>query len=309
MKLITISDQQRLSVSLLDYGARITRIRFAEVDVALGYPSIQQYAHDPFYMGATVGPICNRISKASLNIEGEDYRLPANEGVNCLHSGGRGFDKELWAVKAHGPSQAEFGLSYDLTKIGLRGTLECLARYTVANGCLTIDYLTRCDQTTYVNLTNHVYLNLSGAEATIDDHCFELNAASFLNVDEQKLPNGTLTTLPNPCQYQFGSEALDAGLNGNPCDYHFNARDELMARISCASSGLNLEVCSNLPGYQFYTGTHLSEPFTPASGFCIETQHPPDAINQRDLEAPLLRPGDIRTTTTRYQFSQEELLA
>lgn len=317
MKLITISDRQSLSVSLLEYGARIASIQFAGIEVALGYASIEQYLQDPYYMGATVGPICNRIGNAMLRVEGEQCQLPANEGNNCLHSGGRGFDKEPWAINTVSASHAEFGLSYDLSEIGMRGTLECLARYSVVNGCLSIDYTTRCDQTTYVNVTNHVYLNLSGEGSSIQDHSFELNADSFLNVDEQKLPDGSVTKLPNPYHYRYGSDSADASLSGEPfgkpfgkpCDFHFNARGQRMAHISAASSGLNLEISSNLPGFQFYTGTFLSRPFEPASGFCIETQYPPDAINRPELEAPLLHAGQTRTVSTHYQFSKTELLA
>lgn len=301
MNLVTISDRQSLSIDLLDYGARITSIRFNELELALTYSKLEDYLSDSFYLGATIGPICNRVNDASMVIEGKRFVLPANEGRNCLHSGGKGFDKQWWSLGAHSRDHAEFLLEFDLASLGLNGNLSCTARYTVANGALTIDYSTRCDQTTFVNLCNHVYLNLSGTSKALDDHVFRLHAGSFLNVNEQKIPTGSATSLPDHFEYRINTKSSVAELDGF-CDHHFNTPDSAMMSASSLSSGVSLEVSSSNPGFQFYTGKFLSEPFAESSGFCVETQYPPDAINQNGLESPLLRAGEHLTQSTTFQF-------
>jgi len=297
-----ISDGQQLSVSLLNYGARIASIQFSGRELALTYADIQDYLSDPFYLGATIGPITNRVANAQLTINNRVFNMPANEGKNCLHSGGVGFDKALWTLTHADQSSVEYELDFDLSKLGMCGRLKTTARYSVQGGELTIDYTSECDTTTFINLTNHVYLNLSGQDASVEDHEFTIFAQSFVNVDQDSIPTGNITKLDSPMSYQLGSPPPFAEFNGL-VDHHFNSDSGKLVAAKSISSGIQMEVLSNAPGFQFYTGKFLSEPFIPSSGFCVETQLAPDAINQPNFYSPELKPGELRKQTTTYRFS------
>jgi len=113
MKLHQISDDEGLRVNLLDYGARITQINAYGLDLVCSYKDLNQFADDPFYLGATIGPITNRIKGGKLAVNGKHFQMPTNEGNNTLHSGGAGFDKEFWQVTAHSESSITFELNYE----------------------------------------------------------------------------------------------------------------------------------------------------------------------------------------------------
>jgi aldose 1-epimerase len=302
----SISDNQGLSVDLLNFGARICSINFHDSQLALGLDKIEDYLDEPNYLGASIGPITNRIANGQLTVNGELLQMPINQGNHTLHSGGIGFDKQIWQIKSHSSNQICYSLDYDMRLAGLRGRLKCKAIFRVAGGCLTVKYRSDCDAPCYVNLTNHVYLNLSRLD-DISDHQFQLNADSFVVVNNQKIPTGELKELSNPFKYQLGcspSSEFD-----RLCDHHFNVGEpeietvhEMMSVVS-PDSGISLTVSSNSPGFQFYTGNFLNSPFKPSGGFCVETQLAPDAINQPTLFSPLLDRGQLREQLTRFQFS------
>jgi aldose 1-epimerase len=303
MNLVSISDGDQLTVRLLDYGARLAAIEFSGKAVALGYQQAKQYLTDPYYLGATIGPITNRIANATLWVNNDQFTLPANDSGNCLHSGGtQGFDKQIWSLKSQTDQSVEFELLYDLAKVGMHGSLKTLARYKVARGALSVEYISTASHACYINLTNHVYFNLSGNRSSIQDHQFELFATSFVNVDAQNIPTGKLTPLSNPLRFSLSESPPYPEFTGL-YDHHFNAQDALMMRAKSESSGIKLEVSSDSPGFQFYTGQFLGSPFSASAGFCVETQLAPDAINQPDFYSPLLYPGETRRQHSVYTFS------
>jgi len=308
MKLHQISDDEGLRVNLLDYGARITQINAYGLDLVCSYKDLNQFADDPFYLGATIGPITNRIKGGKLAVNGKHFQMPTNEGNNTLHSGGAGFDKEFWQVTAHSESSITFELNYDLSKAGMRGALKSVARYSVDQGILRIEYESACDQDTYINLTNHVYLNLSGTSEAIVDHEFTLFADSMVVVDEENIPTGELKSLQAPWNYSLTEKPLLAELDGL-CDHHFNVgeprRSDITQMLKAVSktSGLQLHVRSNSPGFQLYTGNFLSDPFIASSGFCVETQLAPNAINQPDFYSPILKADEFRQQITELEFT------
>lgn len=310
MQNLTISDGQNLSVTLNNYGARILAVDFKGQRLALGYDTKDEYLGDPFYLGASIGPITNRIAHGKLTIHDKEFQMPCNEGKHSLHSGGIGFDKLTWRLKSQQSDSVCYELDFDLKTVGLAGQLRVLADYSVSNGALTICYTAQCDTDTYINLTNHVYLNLNGNGNTggdVSNHRFTLLADSFVDVDDQSIPNGKLIELNSPFEFSLSKSNLSQF--DSACDHHFNARPspegEMREIFYCISpsSGISLRVVSNSPGFQFYTGQFLSEPFAGSAGFCVETQLAPDAINQAHLESPLLQANQIRKQITEYHFS------
>lgn len=310
MQRSTISDGQGLSVDVLDYGARIASINFNGLELALSYPNDNDYLSDDFYMGASIGPISNRIRHGKLTIEGQCRQIPCNLMGHSLHSGNLGFDKETWSLCKVTKDSLNYELVYPLNKIGLTGELLVNAIYSVENGSLRLDYHCKTDTATYVNLTNHVYLNIDGG-SSIEHHEFELFADNYLDADQDNIPTGELIELQAPFKFQI-KNSTTSKLTGL-CDHHFNTKGGsaehsndlqkmLVARSS--KSNIELEFSSNSVGFQFYTGQFLSEPFAPSSGFCVEPQLPPNAINQSSFPSPLLMPNEDRKQSLLFKFNQ-----
>ena len=133
MQNLTISDGENLSVTLGDYGARILAVDFKGESLALGYKTKEQYLVDPFYLGASIGPISNRIAHGKLSIHGQEFQMPLNEGNHTLHSGGIGFDKLVWQLRSQQSDSVCYALDFDLETVGLKGQLSVLANYAVSN--------------------------------------------------------------------------------------------------------------------------------------------------------------------------------
>lgn len=307
---LSISDGQGLSVDLLNYGARICAIDFHGHQLALSLDRLEDYLDESFYLGASIGPITNRVANGQLTVNDELLQMPRNEGKHTLHSGGDGFDKQFWQLESHSPNQICYSLEYDMTLVGLKGTLTTHAIYRVTDGCLTVKYRSSCDVTCFINLTNHVYLNLSSLD-NISDHRFQLHADSFVVVDAENIPTGELRTLNKPLEYDLDQSRHPEFIG--LCDHHFNtSAAELnsmreMLNVVSPDSGISLTVSSNSPGFQFYTGKFLSAPFAPSGGFCVETQLAPDAINQASFYSPLLNPNQQVEQITQYQFSHASI--
>lgn len=312
MQKSSISDGQGLTVDLLDFGARIAAITFNGQSMALGYENDADFLTDPYYLGATIGPICNRINNGRFIIGEQLFQMPCNLGDHSLHSGGVGFDKETWTLVKASKNSVHYQLIYLLSRAGLEGRLLVDAIYTVENGGLRIDYHCKTDTTTYVNLTNHVYLNLDGSDS-IANHQFDIFAENYADVDQHGIPTGELIPLDAPMKYGImnSSRPEFSGL----CDHHFNTQsgsiehiDELQTMVIARSTlnNIELEISSNSVGFQFYTGKFLSQPFLPSAGFCVEAQLAPDAINQKHFPAPLLNQGDKRIQSMLLQFKQTD---
>ena len=309
----TTINSESLSVSLSSYGARILRIVYADQEVSLHYSDELSYRFDDAYLGATIAPITNRISEGKLAIDNKSYQLPKNEGDNTLHSGGAGADKIDWTVESTEPDCVIYSTDMDLAGLGLEGNLSLKTKYQVTGSELLIEYQAECSDHTYVNTTNHVYLNLSGnslagENKSIEDHVFNLFGQDFVDVDSHSIPDGSVTKLDeNPLEFSIGKKGAHREFDGM-VDHHFNvggsfsADLQLMARAKSLSTGITLEVHSNAPGYQFYTGKFLQDPFVESGGFCIETQLAPDAINQPDFYSPILRANEVRTHKTLLKF-------
>lgn len=312
MQRSTISDGQGLTVELLDFGARIAAINFNDAPMALGYANDADYLTDPYYLGATIGPICNRINQGRLSIGNELFQMPCNHNGHSLHSGDVGFDKESWSLVKATKNSVHYELVYQLGRVGLNGRLLVNAVYTAEKGGLRIDYTCKTDSTTYVNLTNHVYLNIDGTDS-IMDHEFEIFARNYAEVDQQNIPTGNLVAIESPLEYQILNS--DYPEFAGVCDHHFNAINASadhpnslvkMLRARSSNKSVELEVSSNSIGFQFYTGKFLAQPFMPSAGFCVEAQLAPNAINQDNFPSPLLSQGDVRTQSILLQFSQRD---
>jgi aldose 1-epimerase len=322
-----------MEVDILNYGGIITRWTAPDQhgifkDVVLGFDRLAPYLNEHPYFGALIGRYGNRIGGGKFPLDGKVYTLVRNNAGNHLHGGEKGFDKVLWeANPLSEDGQATLLLTYNSPdgEEGYPGNLKVEVTYTLTEANeLDIHYRAITDKPTIVNLTQHTYFNLSGNfQQTVLDHELELRADSFLPVDSGLIPLGefrpvTGTPLdfrtPKPIGADIDADyrqiAMGGGfdhcwvLNGAPGEYHH------FATVRHPESGRILKVYTDQPGVQFYSGNFLNNSlpakgggmYGPRSGFCLETQHFPDAPNQAGFPSVRLDPGQTYEHRTTYAF-------
>jgi len=298
-------------------------------DVVLGYGTLDEYIADNPYFGALIGRYGNRIGNARFTLEGVEYKLAANDGVNTLHGGVKGFDKVVWEAEE---AEAKDGAALRLTYVspdgeeGFPGRLKTEVVYTLTDANeLKLDYGAVTDKATVVNLTHHSYFNLAGeGSGLILDHLLTLDADQFTPVDTGLIPTGELRSVegtpmdfrkPTRIGERIGvdDEQLKRG-RGYDHNWVLNKTTNeltLVARVEDPSSGRIMEILTTEPAIQFYSGNFLTgknvgksgRPYVYRSGFCLETQHYPDSPNKPEFPSTVLDPRDKYTSTTVYRFS------
>lgn len=334
--LFTLTNAQGMQVSITNYGGIVTHLLVLDKrgefgDVVLGYDSLQGYLRQSPYFGAIVGRYGNRIANGTFELDGQMYSLAQNNGPNHLHGGIRGFDKVVWDAQPNTTdSSAALRLSY-LSPDGEErypGNLQVEVTYTLTNdNALAIEYNATTDQATVCNLTNHTYFNLKdGGASSILDHRLQLYADFYTPVDETLIPTGEIAPVANtPFDFRQPTE-IGARIDephaqlqhGGGYDHNFVLNGEpgelrLAAVVSEPTTGRLLEVYTEEPGVQFYSGNFLDGSivgkdgisYEQRSGFCLETQHYPNSPNQPNFPSTVLRPGDLYSTRTVWKFKTE----
>ena len=319
-------DNGVISADITDYGATLTALRTVcrngeTLDVALGYESAEQYSLQDGYLGATVGRCCNRIAGGSFWLGGTTYCLYRNDGENHLHGGKTGFSHRFWQAEVQGEELCFSLLSPDGEE-GYPGVLEASVSFSLTEqGGLLIRYRARSDRDTLCNLTNHAYFNLDGHDCgrNVLEHSLRLCADHYTPCRADLIPAGELrSVLSTPYDFtEFhaigeriacGEEGLEAA---GGYDHNWALRREgLAAEAYSSRSGVCMQVYTDRPGVQFYSGNFLTERIGKAgavygrrSGFCLETQCFPDAIHHADFPSPVLKAGQAYSSYTEYRFS------
>jgi aldose 1-epimerase len=312
-----------MRVTIINYGATVTSVHVADRDdrfenVTLGFSSYEGYLTNAPYFGSICGRYANRIAGGKFSLDGIEYKLATNNGVNHLHGGNRGFNHVLWTGK---PVETADSVGVELTYIskdgeeGYPGTLNATVVYTLNNANeLSIDYTAVCDKATPVNLTNHCYWNLAGAGDVLDQ-VLMLNCDRYLPVDSASIPTGELKDVrgtpmdfTEPAPIGSRIDQLNSGYDHCYVLREGGGKLTLAARASDPKSGRVMEVHTTEPGIQLYTGNYLdgSEQcagFARHSGFCVECQHFPDSPNRPEFPNTILRPGEVYRQTTMHRFS------
>lgn len=328
-KLFTLINSRKISVSIMNYGGIVQSILLPDlnndfVDVALGFDEFSPYLKPHPYFGAIVGRYGNRIGKGKFVLEGREYQLAQNNGENHLHGGVLGFDKKFWAANIERNALVLQYTSEDMEE-GYPGQLDVEVRYKLDNeNRLSIQYSAQSSKTTILNLTNHTYFNLAG-RGQILDHQAKINASSITEVDAGMIPTGNLmSVLASPLDFTSMKRIGDDIKSSHPQVAMANGFDHnyvldeagvnyLAARVVEPVSKRFLEVYTDEPGVQFYTGNSLNGTYDgregsnygPHSGFCLETQHFPDSPNHENFPSTVLRPGEIYRSETIYKFGVE----
>ena len=321
ISLFTLTNRFGNSISVTDYGAILVSVNVPDrngqlANVNLGYPTLDGYLARHPYFGSTVGRFCNRIAQGQFQLDGRTYTLALNNGPNHLHGGIVGFDKLVWCgaeIKSDNASGLRFHLRSPDGQEGYPGNLDVIADYlwNDANE-LTFAYRATTDAPTVVNLTNHAYWNLSGAKSgNVLDHQLQLNCGRFLAVDNTLIPTGQLTDVTaTPLDFRQPRAIGEriAQLSSTKGYDHCYIVDgpagklRFAGRAADPKSGRTMEVLTTQPGMQLYTGNHLGGEFVQHAGFCLETQHYPDAPNQPAFPTTRLNPGEQLEQTTVHRF-------
>ena len=323
IEVFTLTNAAGVEVKAMTYGGIITSWRAPDrrgqlADIVLGYDDPAGYvANNSPYFGAIVGRYANRIAKAQFALDGRTYALAANDGVNHLHGGVRGFDKVLWKGEALGGSGGQ-GVAFSRTSAdgeeGYPGNLKVRVTYTLTDkNELVVAYEATSDKPTPVNLSQHTYFNLAGqGTGDILGHELRLNADRYTPVDATLIPTGELAVVdktpfdfrkPTPIGARIKSEhpqmQFGRGYDHNWVLARSGAGLSLAAEVYEPKSGRTLQVRTTEPGLQFYSGNFLDGTITGKEGrvyrqrygFCLETQHFPDSPNHPTFPSTTLRPG------------------
>jgi aldose 1-epimerase len=298
---------------LLDLGATTHRLELTAPDgvrrdVLLGLPTVGARLASTDYLGGTIGRYANRIASGRFELDGAEVRVGAHEHGNHLHGGPDGFDRRLWDVVTLEASAATLQLVSRDGDQGFPGEVTARAAFEVDAGGVTITLTARTDAATVVNLTNHAYFNLDGAgEGTVDDHLLQVAGDAYTPVDPAGIPldghapvDGTGFDFRGV--HPLGSTVLDHNyvLRG--------AGLRAVAVLASPVTGLRLEMLTDQPGLQVYTGDGLglrapeaSAGLRPRSGIALEPQLFPDSPNHPDFPSAALRPGEVYRSTIRWQ--------
>jgi aldose 1-epimerase len=325
--LFTLTNSRGLIARITSYGTIITELHVPDragrlEDIVLGFDSLARYLEGHPYFGCTVGRVANRIAHGRFTLDGAVHQLACNSGPHHLHGGLEGFDRAVWAGEpVAGPAAAvRFTHVSPDGDQGYPGRLAVEVVMTLTEGdALAIDYSATTDQATPVNLTNHTYFNFAG-RGDILGHELLLSADSYTPTDELLIPTGAVRSVrgtpldfTQPTSIGSRLEQVAGPSPGYDHNYVITRTGHglsLAARVVDPSTGRTMDVATTQPAVQLYSGQYLDGTITgkrgmvyrPWAGFCLETQHFPDAVNQPAFPSIILRPGQRYRQTTVYTF-------
>ena len=324
-----------MEVCVTNFGGRIVSVMVPDKngkmkDVVLGFDSIADYINIPSDFGASIGRYANRINQGRLVLDGDTIQLPQNNFGHCLHGGPKG-----WQYQVYDAKQID-GTTLELTHISPDGdenfpgnvTAKVVYKLTEDNA-IDIKYTATTDKKTVINMTNHSYFNLSGDPSqSATDHVLYLNADYYTPVDSTFMTTGEILpvkdtpmdfTTPKVIGQDIDKYDFIQLKNGKGYDHNWvlNTKGDLTkvaARLSSPETGIVLEVYTNEPGIQVYTGNFLDGTVKGKKGIvynqrasvCLETQHYPDSPNKPEWPSVILEPGQTYNSECIFKFGVEK---
>jgi aldose 1-epimerase len=320
-----------MTVQLLTYGGIVQSLEVPDArgqvaNVVLGFASLQGYlaAPDP-YFGALVGRFANRLAGGRFSLDDKSYAVDVNAAGNCLHGGKDGFDKRLWHAEPLSDHELRLSLTSPDGDQGFPGRLNVEVTYRLLESGVRLDYRASADAPTVINLTNHSYFNLAGeGSGSVEAHKLVVDADQFTPVSPELIPTGEVadvagTPLDLRQETTIGAHLRDPhpqmlAVRGYDHNYVLPGTGlRRCARLADPASGRVLEVLTDQPGLQVYTanfldGSHVGtggQAYRQGDGLALETQHFPDSPNHPSFPTTVLRPGQVFTTSTTWQFHTE----
>ena len=329
--LLTLTNKNGNVIKLTNFGAKITLIEVPDKNgkkdnVTFGYDTFEGTIKGNISFGSVIGRYANRIAKGKFILDGQEYNLSLNNKPNFIHGGPGGWHSSVWETeimkKKRFPA-VKFSLKSPDMEEGFPGNIHVEVIYTWTNNNeIVLDYKAVTDKKTVFNITNHAYFNLRGAgNGDILDHELNIKASAFLPVDSVMIPTGEIRpvagtpfdfTSPHTIGERLG-ENYEQLILGRGYDHNFvlDNKEEVDVTVYEPTSGRMLEVITDQPGMQLYTGNFLNgsnighggKPYNFRSGLCLESGHYPDSPNHPDFPTTVLAPGETFKSTTIYRFS------
>lgn len=327
--LYTIKNKNGLCAQITNFGARVVSLytpdRQGEIgDIVLGYDCIDDYLNTKnIYFGATIGRYGNRISKSQFTIATNKYLLNTNDEQNTLHGGANGFHNVVWDVKDISGQRLALTYYSEHREQGFPGNLEVCVTFELTNNDeLVISYEAETDRTTVINLTHHSYFNLRDAgHSTIREHTLQIYSSAYLPVTKDLIPEGIVSPVVNT-PFDFSKEKFIGAqideeniqlARGGGYDHNYvldGNKTRTVAKVTEDQSGRYMEVITDEPGIQFYSGNDIDGTikgkygitYGNRHGFCLETQHFPDSPNQPHFPSTILHPDEKYTSLCIYKF-------
>ena len=323
--LYTLTNSSGVTAKITNYGGIVVEFNAPDRDgnfdnIVLGLGSLNEYLAGHPSLGCIVGRYANRIGGAKFTLDGVEYTLAANNGVNHLHGGIRNFSHKVWdAVTSSDEHSATLSLVYTSPDMeeGYPGNLTVTVDYVLNNDNeLQIHYTAFTDKPTVINLTNHSYFNLTGCKEDIREHQVKIFADSYTPMGEGNIPTGEIGSVAGtPFDLREWKTIKDRltdlplGYDDNFCVKGTPGNPVLATELYEPKSGRLLQTYTTEPGVQFYTAVNLNGrnrspqgvAYTPFMGLCFEAQHYPDSPNKPNFQTTTLRPGEKYTQLTIYK--------
>ena len=329
--LLTLTNKAGNVIRVTNFGAKINWIEVPDKNgkkenVTFGYDTFDETLKGDISFGSVVGRYANRIAKGKFILDGVVYNTPINNGPNTLHGGPAGWHSVVWNTEILKDSKypaVKFTYESPDMEAGFPGKASASITYTwTDNNEIVMDYTCSTDKKTVVNITNHAYFNLHGAgNGDILDHVLTLKASAFTPVDSFMIPTGEIRPVagtpfdfntPHAIGERIGDK-YDQLILGRGYDHNYilDNKEEVDVTVYEPVSGRMLEVITDQPGMQLYTGNfldgtlsgHGGKVFKFRSGLCLESGHYPDSPNHPDFPSTVLNPGETLKSTTIYRFS------
>jgi aldose 1-epimerase len=331
--LYVLKNHNGMEAAITNYGGRLVSLVVPDkngkmTDIVVGFNSVEGYqkSTEP-YFGATIGRYGNRIAKGKFSLEGKQYQISINNGVNTLHGGKKGFQDVVWDADQLNDSTLQLTyLSKDMEE-GFPGNLQVKVTYSLtADNGFKAQYQATTDKATVVNLTNHAFFNLNGeGSGTILNHIVQIEADKYNPIDTGFIPLGPIATVkgtpfdfttPTAIGVRISEDNIQLK-NGKGYDHNFvligpkvNGLNHA-AKVTGDKSGIVMDVYTEEPGLQFYSGNFMLGKNTFSDGskddfrtaFAMETQHFPDSPNEPSYPSTVLKPGQVYKTYSVYDFS------
>ena len=321
----TLKDESGQSVVMSEYGCAILEINVYGNDgklhdVALGYDSLAEYVNDKCNFGVTVGRYANRIAGGKFTLNGITYRLPQNDGRNTLHGGFNGFSKRIFESQAENDSVLFTLHSPDLDE-GFPGNFTLNVRVSFTDGQLRMEYEYVCDKDTPANITNHNYFNLNGhGRGTIMNHFVGIHAKKYCRANNELLALAPAVSVEGTPFDFWHTRKIISGISsyspelisaGGGYDHCYEVVGTKAAIVQGDVTGIRLEVYSDMPALQFYTGNQIGHVhgkngaiYNSFDGFAMECQKFPNAINEPSFPDCVIKAGQPERSYIEYRFSR-----
>ncbi len=332
--LYSLTNDNGMEVCITNFGGRIVSIMVPDKngdfkDVVLGFDKVSDYFPENHAsdFGAAVGRYANRINNAKFSIDGVEYSPLKNDGENCLHGGPTGWQYQVYEVVEADASHLKILRNSPDGDNQFPGNVKAYVTYTLNNdNSLSIAYEATTDAPTVINMTNHSYFNLSGDPSTsVLDQILTINASHYTPSNAALIPTGEVAevagtpmdfTSPKKIGEDINKTDFEAIKFGNGYDHNWCLDNNcdlsvVAATLESPATGIVLDVYTNEPGIQAYSGNFLDGTvagkhgivYNQRAGVCLESQHYPDSPNNPQWPSTVLRPGETYTSYCTYAFS------